>query len=63
SAPEEYRDLTEAVYLANMFCEYENQTAGFEQFDSAVLEDFNIPTKKHIEALLDRFRTVFRTGG
>ncbi|MDR1909049.1 MAG: HDOD domain-containing protein, partial [Spirochaetaceae bacterium] len=39
SAPEEYRDLTEAVYLANMFCEYENQTAGFEQFDSAVLED------------------------
>jgi putative nucleotidyltransferase with HDIG domain len=60
AAPEEYRDLTSAVYLANMFCEYENETISFEQFDAVVLENFNIPTKKHVDTLLDRFKTVFR---
>jgi putative nucleotidyltransferase with HDIG domain len=60
SAPEEYRDLTQAVYLANMFCEYENDAVTFEQFDTAVLEAFNIPSKRHIDALLERLKSVFR---
>ncbi|MDR2516431.1 MAG: HDOD domain-containing protein [Spirochaetaceae bacterium] len=62
SAPEEFRDITSVAYLGNMFCEYERGNINFEQFDPDVLESFSIPTRKHIDVLLDRFRTAFRQG-
>jgi putative nucleotidyltransferase with HDIG domain len=59
SAPAEYKDLTETVYLANMFCEYENKNVTFDQFDPAVLDSFGIGSKKQVDSLLSRFSTGF----
>jgi HD-like signal output (HDOD) protein len=55
SAPREYKLLAEAVYLANMFCEYEDGNANFDQFQSAPLDDFNINAKIKIDNLLEQF--------
>jgi putative nucleotidyltransferase with HDIG domain len=60
SAPAEYRSLVETVYLANMFCEYENGSVDFDQFDPAVLASFGIDTKNQIDNLLERFSVGFR---
>jgi HD-like signal output (HDOD) protein len=54
-APLEYRDLVDTVYLANMFCEFEQGNVNFEQFDAAVLENFSIKTKKQVDTLLEKF--------
>jgi putative nucleotidyltransferase with HDIG domain len=59
SAPAEYKDLIETVYLANMFCEYENGNVSFDQFDTEVLDSFGISNKKQIDSLLSRFSTGF----
>jgi putative nucleotidyltransferase with HDIG domain len=59
-APAAYRNLTETVYLANMFCEYENGNVSYDQFDSAVLDSFGIASKKHIDNLLERFEVGFK---
>ena len=55
SAPEEYRDLVDTVYLANMFCEFEVGNVSFDQFEPAVLENFGITSKKQVDVLLDKF--------
>jgi len=59
AAPEE-RDLVYTVYLANMLCEYENGTVSLDQFDSQVLENFGITSKKQVDALLERFSAGFK---
>ncbi|MDR0655687.1 MAG: HDOD domain-containing protein [Treponema sp.] len=60
SAPAENRDLVETVYLANMFCEYENGTITFDQFEPSALENFGIASKKQIDNLLQRFSQGFK---
>jgi putative nucleotidyltransferase with HDIG domain len=60
AAPDEYKNLTETVYLANMFCEYEKENISYDQFDNTVLEDFGITSKKHIDSLLERFEVGFK---
>ena len=55
SAPEEYRDLADTVYLANMFCELEAGGVTFDQFDPVVLEHFGISSKKQVDILLKKF--------
>jgi putative nucleotidyltransferase with HDIG domain len=60
SAPEKDRVLVDAVYLANMFCEYERGDVVFGQFDSGVLERFGVKTERQIESLLERFAAGFR---
>jgi putative nucleotidyltransferase with HDIG domain len=59
SAPVEFTALTETVYLANMFCEYENGAVDFDQLETAVLDAFNISKKEQLEALLNRFKGDF----
>jgi len=59
-AAEEYRSLVNAVYLANMFCKYEVGNIIFDQFESDVLDDFGINSKKQIDTLLDKFSRGFR---
>jgi putative nucleotidyltransferase with HDIG domain len=54
-APAQYKDLVEAVYLANMFCEYESGNVNFDQFEPEVLEHFGINSKKQIDSLLEQF--------
>jgi putative nucleotidyltransferase with HDIG domain len=60
SAPVENKDLVETVYLANMFCEYENGNIIFDQFDSATLDNFGITSKKQVDSLLERFSLGFK---
>jgi putative nucleotidyltransferase with HDIG domain len=59
SVPEEHKDLVDTVYLANMFCEYENGNVSFDQFDSGPLENFGLHSKKHIDSLLQRLSSGF----
>jgi putative nucleotidyltransferase with HDIG domain len=60
SAPEDYKDLVYTVYLANIFCDYENGGVSFDQFDSAVLDNFGINSKKQVDSLLERFASGFK---
>jgi putative nucleotidyltransferase with HDIG domain len=60
AAPVEHRTLVDTVYLANMFCEYENGNISFDQFDPAVLECFGVTTKNQIDSLLARFSAGFK---
>jgi len=60
SAPEKYRNLVDTVYLANMFCEYENGNANFDQFAARPLTSYGIASKKQLEALLERFSQGFQ---
>jgi putative nucleotidyltransferase with HDIG domain len=59
-APSEYKDLVDTVYLANLFCEYENGNASFDQFDSGPLENFGLQNKKQIDTLLERLSSGFK---
>jgi HD-like signal output (HDOD) protein len=59
SAPENDKDLVEAVYLSNMFCEYENGNVIFDQFEPSVLRTFGISSKKQMDSLLARFSLGF----
>jgi putative nucleotidyltransferase with HDIG domain len=56
----EYKDLLDTVYLANMFCEYENENISFDQFEPAPLESFKLSTKKQIDALLEKLTSSFQ---
>jgi putative nucleotidyltransferase with HDIG domain len=60
SAPEEFRDLVNAVYLANMFCEFEAGRPNFQQFHFAALPSFDNNTKKQIDSLIERFSQGFK---
>ena len=60
SAPEEYRDLVDTVYLANMFRELEIGGVTFDQLDPVVLENFGITSKKQIDTLLTKFSAGFQ---
>jgi putative nucleotidyltransferase with HDIG domain len=60
SAPEENKDLVETVYLANMFCEYENGGITFDQFEPSVLENFGITSKKQVDNIVERFSLGFK---
>jgi putative nucleotidyltransferase with HDIG domain len=59
SVTPEYRDIVDAVYLANMFCEYDDGNINFEQFETSPLENFGIKSKNQVDALLDRLSSGF----
>ena len=59
SAPDEYRDLVDAVYLANMFCELEVGGTTYDQINHAVLESFGITSKKQVDTLVEKFTSGF----
>jgi putative nucleotidyltransferase with HDIG domain len=60
SAPQENRDLVDTVYLANMFCEYEVGNITFDQFETTVLDNYGIKSKKQVDTLLERFSQGFK---
>jgi putative nucleotidyltransferase with HDIG domain len=60
AAPEEYKDIIDAVYLANMFCEYEKNNITFDQFEQSPLDNFGLQNKKQIDSLLERLSTGFQ---
>ena len=63
AAPKEFADLVDSVYLANMFCEYENGNISFDQFESSSLENYGLQNKKQIDTLLERLSKGFSKEG
>ncbi|MCL2441577.1 MAG: HDOD domain-containing protein [Treponema sp.] len=63
AAPEACKDLVDTVYLANMFCEYENGNISFDQLESAPMENFNLKSKKQVDTLLERLSLGFKREG
>jgi putative nucleotidyltransferase with HDIG domain len=59
-APDEFKDLVETVYMANMLCEYESGNVLFDQLDHKILVTFSITSEKQIESLIERFSQGFR---
>jgi putative nucleotidyltransferase with HDIG domain len=59
----EFKDLVDAVYLANMFCEYENNNANYEQLLQSPMENYGIQNKKQLDTLLERFSKGFKKEG
>jgi putative nucleotidyltransferase with HDIG domain len=59
SANPEYRELVQAVYLANMFCEYEKGNVNYDQFDVAVLDSYGITSKKQMDSMIFLFAQGF----
>jgi putative nucleotidyltransferase with HDIG domain len=55
SAPEENKDLVEAVYMANMLCEYENGNVAFDQLELSVLTNFGFTSKTQVDSMVERF--------
>ncbi|MCL2180935.1 MAG: HDOD domain-containing protein [Treponema sp.] len=63
NTPKECKDIVDAVYLANMFCEYENKNVSFDQFDPGPLENFGFKSQKQIDTLLNRLSAGFKKEG
>jgi len=60
AAPSDCVDLADAVYLANMFCEYENGNVSFEQIDIEPLKNFKLRSQKQVDSLLERLSIGFQ---
>ena len=63
SASKEHKNLVDAVYLANMFCEYENKNILFDQFEADAMDNFGLTNKKQIDALLEKLSQGFQREG
>lgn len=55
--------ITEAVYLANMFCNYEEGSVYFEQFDRGILAKFSISNEAQLKNIIDKFSQGFKRDG
>jgi putative nucleotidyltransferase with HDIG domain len=60
SAPKDKQDMVDAVYLANMFCEYEADNVTFDQFETKPLDNFGINSKKQVDTLIAQFSSGFK---
>ena len=63
AAPLDCKDLVDSVYLANMFCEYENNNISFDQFELGPMENYGFKSKAQVDALLDRLSRGFMREG
>lgn len=59
TVPADLKDMVDAVYLANMFCEYENNNVSFDQFDAGALENYGLDSKEKLDSILERFASGF----
>ena len=59
-ADKSYRNVVDCVYLANMFCEYENGNVTFDQFEEGPLNNFGITSQGQLDSLLGRLSQGFR---
>ncbi|MCL2265660.1 MAG: HDOD domain-containing protein [Treponema sp.] len=63
SAPADCKDLIDTVYLANMFCEYENNNIAYDQLDPGPMDNYGFHSQKQVDALLKRFSQGFMREG
>jgi len=60
AVPDDLKNMVDAIYLANMFCEYENNNVSFDQFDTGALENYGLTGKKKLNTILGRFQSGFK---
>ena len=48
------------VYLANIFCEYEEGDVSYEQIEPSVLQDYGFTSEKHFKTVVDKMSEGFR---
>jgi putative nucleotidyltransferase with HDIG domain len=60
SAPKNCRDLVDSVYLANMFCKYEEGKAQFDQFEESPLANYGISSKNQLDSIVRHFTQGFQ---
>jgi putative nucleotidyltransferase with HDIG domain len=60
AAPKNCRDLVDSVYLSNMFCEYEDGRAHFEQFEEGPLVNFGISSQSQLDNIVERLSRGFK---
>ncbi|MDR2965368.1 MAG: HDOD domain-containing protein [Treponema sp.] len=63
SAPADCKDLVDAVYIANMFCVYENKNIIFDQIETVPLENFGLKSQKQVDALMLKLAAGFQKEG
>jgi putative nucleotidyltransferase with HDIG domain len=56
----EYRDVVHVVYLANVFCEYEEGNISYEQIEPSVLQDYGFTNEKHFRTVVEKMSEGFR---
>jgi putative nucleotidyltransferase with HDIG domain len=56
----DFKDVVYAVYLANVFCEFESDNLGYEQIEGAVLADYGITSEKQFRAVVDKMAEGFK---
>jgi len=59
AAPFDCKDMVDTVYLANMFCEYENKNISYDQLESGPLDNYGLKHQKQVDALLKRLSAGF----
>ena len=62
AAPADCKDVADAVYLANMLCEYENKNVDFDQLEQEPLNNFGLKNKKQLNNLLQRLNGFISEG-
>jgi len=60
AAPADCKVLVDTVYLANMFCEYENRNVTFDQLEPGPLKTFQLRNQKQVDGLLERLSMGFQ---
>jgi putative nucleotidyltransferase with HDIG domain len=56
----EFRDVVHVVYLANVFCEYEEGGISYEQIEPSVLQDYGFTNEKHFKTVVEKMSEGFR---
>jgi putative nucleotidyltransferase with HDIG domain len=59
SAPKEWKDLVNVVYLANMLCELETGNVNYDQLEPSAPESLGITSEKQLFALLEKLAAGF----
>jgi len=63
SAPFDCKDLIDTVYLANIFCEYEDNNISFDHLETEPLENYGLKNQKQVEALIEQLSAGFTKEG
>jgi putative nucleotidyltransferase with HDIG domain len=59
NAPKENHDVVASVYLANMFCNYEEELIGFDQFEKSILTMFRLQSEEQVKKVLEKLSQAF----
>ena len=59
-APQEYKELTYIIYLANMMIDFQDNKTSFSIIHHPILEIFNIKSEDELRNLVNKFDSLFK---